>query len=211
MSITSSFGMPLASHKQATSLKPDSGYFQSSTVWLQPVFLALGCSERAGKAVVAHTLWMMLFGCWLVCVQVAEAHKRELRLLQQEQQVSIARAKEEVREAKNREISEVWAKSDQVYWWDKSHGKEKHVKCGCEGQTRATCVAIVSTSMATCVDDGWVEGENQQAGRRVPPSSPQGETPDAKGPSGMWIITMTVCFNACITLGVRRRIWVSLG
>lgn len=49
-----------------------------------------------------------------VCVQIAEAHKRELRLLQQEQQVSIARAKEDVRDAKNREISEIWAKSNQV-------------------------------------------------------------------------------------------------
>lgn len=47
-------------------------------------------------------------------MQKVEAHKRELRMLQQEQQVSIARAREEVRETKNHEISEIWAKSDQV-------------------------------------------------------------------------------------------------
>ena len=74
---------------------------------------------------------------WLVgvcvCVQIAEAHKRELRLLQQEQQVSIARAKDDVREAKNREISEIWAKSNQVEGemrGRESHPRWKHVKCG---------------------------------------------------------------------------------
>ena len=69
-----------------------------------------------------YARWYILHGLnnavWLVstymCVQIAEAHRRELRLLQQEQQVSIARAKEEVREAKSREISEIWAKNNQV-------------------------------------------------------------------------------------------------